>query len=145
MTVQTSAGTTIALSAAAPATYDQAGFDALTYTTIGEAIDLGSFGKEFNLVTYNPLGDRKTRKFKGSYNNGSVSVTLAQDDTDAGQVLAIAAADSDSNYSFKVTLQNGDIRYFVAKVMSYTTDVGTVDDITGATLNIEIDDDVLFV
>jgi hypothetical protein len=144
MTVQTSAGTTIALSATAPATYDEAGFAALTFTTIGEVIDLGSFGKVFNLVTYNPLGDRKTRKFKGSYNNGSISITLAQDDADAGQILAIAAADSDDNYSFEVTLQNGDIRYFVAKTMSYTTDVGTVDDITGATLQIELDDDVIF-
>jgi hypothetical protein len=38
MTVQTNAGTVISVSVAAPATHDQAGFAALTFTAIGEIV-----------------------------------------------------------------------------------------------------------
>ena len=41
MTVYTSAGTVLGISAAAPATYDESGYEALTFTTIGEAIPEG--------------------------------------------------------------------------------------------------------
>lgn len=62
---QTSAGTTLKISASLPATYDSAGFSILSYTTVAEITDMGEFGKEFNLVTHNPVNDRKTYKFKG--------------------------------------------------------------------------------
>ena len=42
--VQTSAGTTIAISAVLPATDDAAGYAALTWAAIGEVTDLGEFG-----------------------------------------------------------------------------------------------------
>lgn len=144
MPVQTSAGTKLSVSASLPATYDSTGFAALTFTDVGEVVDLGSFGKEFNLVTFNSLDDRRTQKFKGSYNNGTIAVQLGQDDADAGQIVLISGAESDNSHSFKVTLQNGDIRYFTGKIMSYTTDVGGSDQVTGATVTIEIDDDVIF-
>jgi len=56
----TSAGTTISLTDTEPTTYDVAGFDALTFTEVGEVSDLGEFGREYAEVTFNPLGDRRT-------------------------------------------------------------------------------------
>jgi hypothetical protein len=137
--VFTSAGTTIKISAGIPATNDAAGYAALTWTTIGEVTDLGEFGRVYNLVTHNPLATRATVKRKGSYNDGSVAMQLAIDDDDAGQVLALAALASDANYSFKITLQNGAIKYFQSQVMSFTTNVGSVDQITSAAITLEID------
>lgn len=139
----TSAGTTLAISATLPATYNETGFEAVSYTDIGEVVNLPEYGKASNLVTHNPLGDRKTYKFKGSYNNGSVTVQLAKDSDDAGQVIVLAANDSDNSYSFEVTLNDGTVQYFTAKVMSYTTNVGTVDQITGSTMQLEIDSDIV--
>ena len=71
MTVRTSAGTTLKVSASAPATFDKAGYSALTFTAVGEITDLGEFGREYALVTHNPVGTRGTQKFKGSFNEGT--------------------------------------------------------------------------
>jgi len=139
----TSAGTTLAISASLPSAYTATGFGAVTFTDIGEVTTLPEYGKTFNLVTHSPLGDRKIYKFKGSYNNGSVGVQMGRDVDDAGQVICAAAAASDNSYTFEVTLQDLTIQYFTGKVMSYTTNVGSVDQITGSTMTIEIDSDIV--
>lgn len=138
MTVRTSAGTSIGITASAPATFNVAGYDALTFTTIGEVTDISEFGREYSLVTHNPIGNRATVKKKGSFNEGSVTIQLGLDTDDAGQILAKAAVTSDAPYYFKITTQNGDIYYFPALVMSFTVGVGNVDSITSATMQVEI-------
>lgn len=138
MTVMTSAGTTIGISASAPATFNTTGYDALTFTSIGEVTDLGEFGREYALVTHNPLGSRGTVKKKGSFNEGSISLQVGLDTDDAGQILLKSASLSDSNHSFKVTTQNGDIYYFQAQVMSFKVGVGSVDQVTSATIMLEL-------
>jgi hypothetical protein len=143
-TAFTSAGTTIQISAVLPSPYSEVGFEAVTgWQTIGEVTDLGEFGRTYNLVTHNPLGDRRTVKRKGSYNDGTVAMTVARDPSDAGQAIAIEALDSDNSYSFLVTLQDGTELYFTAQVMSYTTNVGSVDQITTAAVSLEIDNDII--
>ncbi len=139
----TSAGTTLYVSAALPATNDSTGFAALSYTKVAEIVDLGSFGKKYNLVTHNPIDDRKTVKRRGSYNSGTLSVKMARVPANAGQAIIVAGLASDLGISCKVTLQNGTINYFQAQVMSYTTEVGSVDTITSATVDLEISEDVV--
>jgi hypothetical protein len=139
----TSAGTTISVVDSNPATYDQAGFEGLTYSLIGEVTDLGEFGREYSAVTHNPLGDRRTVKRKGSYNDGTVAMTVARVPGDAGQTLLTTGLDSDDNYSFEVVLQDGTTLYFEAQIMSYTTNVGSVDQITTASVSLEITNDII--
>jgi len=139
----TSAGTKISISATAPATYDATGFGALTYTEIGEVTELGEFGRTYNIVTFNPLGDRRTVKRKGAYNDGTIAAQMARVPSDAGQAILTAALASDDSYSMKVVLQDGTIFYFSAQIASYTTNVGSVDQITAASVNIEIDNDII--
>jgi len=141
--VQTSAGTILSVSATAPATYDQAGFAALTFTTIGEITDMGEFGKTYNLVTHQPLATRRTVKRKGSFNDGALSLQLARVPDDVGQVVLQAGLDSDDSYSFKVVLQDGEIQYFSGQVMSYTNNVGSADQINGSAVSVEIDNDII--
>lgn len=138
MTVHTSAGTTLKISASAPASFNVAGYSALTFTAVGEITDLGEFGREFTLVTHNPVGSRGTQKFKGSFNEGTMNLSLGLDTDDAGQVLMKAASLSDGPYSFEVTTQNGDTYYFQAMVMSFKVGVGSVDSITTATCTLEL-------
>jgi hypothetical protein len=138
MTVYSSAGASLKISASAPATFDATGYNALTMTTVGEVVDLGEFGREYNLITHNPIATRGTQKLKGSFNEGSISLQLGLDTDDAGQILLKAAASSDANYSFLVTTQNGDKYYFQAKVMSFKTGVGSVDSVTSATVSLEL-------
>jgi len=142
MSSRTSAGTTIGIGAA-PATYDAAGFGAVSFDLIGEVTDAGEYGKVYNLVTHNPLADRKTVKKKGSYNNGSITLQLAIDEADDGQIAAKAAVDSDDSFSIAVTKQNGAIDYFTAQVMSFTDNIGSVDNIESGSIQLEIDNDII--
>lgn len=146
-TAFTSAGTTLSISADLPATEDQAGYEdaGITYTEIGEITDVPEFGKTYNLVTHNPLGTRNTVKRKGSYNNGSVALQMAKDPADAGQIIALSALDSDENHTFKVAYADGSTEYFQAQVLSYTSNVGSVDSITSASVQLEITTDVVYV
>jgi hypothetical protein len=105
---------------------------------VGEITDLGEFGREFALVTHNPVGTRGTQKFKGSFNEGTMSLSLGLDTDDAGQIIMKAASLSDDNYSFMVTTQSGDRYFFQAKVMSFKVGVGSVDSITTATCTLEL-------
>ena len=145
MAATSTAGSTIAISATLPTTYDDevaTGFPSLTFTTCGEITDIGEYGKEYNLITHNPIGDRKTYKFKGNYNNGSLSLQMASDTSDAGQVILLTASGSDAPFAFEITHQNGDIDYFTGVVMSYRLAVAA-ESIKTATVSIEIDNDII--
>ena len=140
MAVFTSAGTTFAISDDIPATFNQAGYEnvGVVYSAVGEITDLGEFGREYALVTHNPVGNRSTQKFKGSFNEGTMNLSLALDTDDAGQILMKLASTTDANYTCRVTTQSGDKYYFQAKVMSWKVGVGSVDQITTATATLEI-------
>lgn len=143
---QSVAGTTLRISASLPATYDSAGFTALSYTLVSEITDMGDLGKEYTLITHNPVNDRKTYKFKGSYNNGSLALKLARATlvtTDAGQTIVIAAAASDADYSFKITFQDGGDLFFTGKILSFKTMIGSVNNILQADCKVEITSDIL--
>lgn len=138
MTVQTTAGSTLGIVAAAPATFDVTGYEALTFVNIGEITDLGEFGREYALVTHNPIGSRGTQKLKGSFNEGTMTLQLGLDESDAGQDLLQTAVDDDASYSFCVTLQDGSKYYFRALAMSFKRQPGSVDQVTAATCTLEI-------
>lgn len=137
---QTAAGATIGISAAAPATFDAAGFGALSLTNIGEVTNIGEFGKEWALVTHQPLASRGTKKGKGSYNNGQITPTMALDNSDNGQIALEAALESDDPVYFGVTLQDGTVYYFEGLVMKLPPNVGGTDDTVTTSPTIEITD-----
>lgn len=143
MAWQTAAGASLAIASTegAPATFDSAGYAAKTYVDVGEITNIGEFGKEFALVTHQPLSTRGVKKGKGSYNNGTLNPALALDTADAGQILMEEALESDISYAFQITLQNGAIYYLMGKVMSFKPNVGGVDDVVTASPTIEVDSD----
>lgn len=142
MSVQTVASAVISISATTPATFDQSGYETVftgsPVSVIGEITDAGQHGRMYNVVTHNPIGSRGTQKFKGSFNEGQKVLTLAVDDDDSGQSLAITALDSDNDYSFKVAYQDGSADYFQAKVMGFQKSMTGVDTMLTATLTLEI-------
>jgi hypothetical protein len=138
MAIGTTAGTTLAISAGVPATFDVAGYVALTYTNIGNIEDAGEHGRVYAEITFNPIDTRGTQKFKGSFNEGNKTLTLGYDSDDAGMILLKTALTSDADYAFEVTYPNGDIDYFQAKVMSLVKQATTVDTIRMATVELAI-------
>ena len=140
---QTAAGASLAIASTAgvPATFDAAGYEASVLVDVGEITNIGEFGKEFALVTHQPLSTRGVKKGKGSYNNGTLNPALALDTSDAGQLLMQTALESDDSWVFCVTLQDGSKYYLMGKVMSFKPNVGSVDDVVTASPTIEVDSD----
>jgi hypothetical protein len=145
--IVSSVGTVVSVSTTAPATYDAAGFGALTFSACGELAELPSFGAEAALATHTPLATCIVAKRRGSLNYGSVALTMAVSDADTGQTVlqdaAEAAAGTDAAVSVKVVLVNGEIQYFTAQVMSYKVNVGNADAITMAEVTLEIDNSII--
>lgn len=138
MGAQTVAGTEIGISAALPATYNKAGYDALTFVDIGEITNGGSHGRTYQVVNHNPINTRGTQKFKGSFNEGQKTLQLAVDNDDPGQEVVKTALNDDADYAFKVTYQDGSIDYFIAKVVSWSKSTESVDSMYSASVGLEL-------
>jgi hypothetical protein len=102
-----------------PATFDATGYAALTYTTIGEITDLGEFGREYNLVTHNPVATRSTSR-RRAFNEGAMTLQLAIDEADAGQVLPRPPTDPTTTIQLQADhCRAAIVYYFRAQVMSF--------------------------
>lgn len=141
MAWQTAAGAVLRIGTGVPATFDAAGYAAITYTEVGEITNIGSFGKEYALVSHQPLSSRGVKKGKGSFNNGTLNPALAYDSSDEGQIALKAALDSDSAFPFQVELQDGSSFYMMAIVMSLKPNVGGVDEVVTSSPTLEVTSD----
>jgi hypothetical protein len=138
MALGTVAGTAISISAAQPATFDGTGYAALTWTVIGNIDDGGEHGREYAEVTFNPIDTRGTRKYKGSFNEGTKTLSIGYDSDDAGMVVLKTALLSDNDFSFKVSYPGGDVDYFQAKTLSLKKSTGGVDSMKMASVSLSI-------
>lgn len=154
MAVHTSAGSKIFIGPVAGASVDtEAEYEVLSYVQVGEVEDIGAFGDAVNAVTFTSLSDRRVQKLKGSYDAGAFNVTMGLDGDDAGQEDLRDALASDADYAFKVVLNDGSTGspsqdttyYFRAKVMSFTTNIGGVENVTRAEASIAINSAIVTV
>ena len=136
----TSSGTTVAVSAALPATFNTAGYAALTFTDLGEVTQLGEIGREYEPVKHQPLADRETYTLKGNFSSPEVTMQMARIPSDAGQAILVAGLDSDARHSFEVTLPDGTILYFTSAIFSYLTNVDTGSSICAAAVKVNPSD-----
>jgi hypothetical protein len=146
--VISSVGTLLSVSASSPATYDIAGFEALTFSLVAEASEIPELGGVAALATHTPLATGIVAKRRGSINYGSITVPMALSAADTGQGILRTAGDTDAGedaqVSCKVERPNGNIEYFTAQVMSFTTNTSNADAITMSGVVLEIDGKVLY-
>lgn len=140
MTIETAAGATLAISAATPATEDSAGYGALTFTNVGEIETVPEFGGTSQIITFAALDDVRTRKLKGTFDGGDISVSVGQDPNDAGQNIARTAAEATNNqvHSFRVELASGRIKYFQGLVTGMTDLLNDVNSVVRSNMNVAI-------
>ena len=110
----------MSVSAATPATFDAAGYVALTFTDVGEASEIPENGAAHAVVTFTPLKTGIDDKFHGALNYGSITIPMGYDSADAGQIILLAALASKDAISFRETRSDGTIRYIMGKVFSFT-------------------------
>jgi hypothetical protein len=122
-----------------------ADFTALTIAVeVGLIENIGEFGKQFDLVTFQAVADGRTYKLKGGYNEGNLQLTVGSDLTDAGQLLLYqyGNAQDQNTYPFRIALvgtdPSWDSIYFGGKVFSYRQQLGSVNNVIRAQVNIEI-------
>jgi hypothetical protein len=138
MTVTTSAGSTLGISALAPPTYDLPGFYAVGFTLIGEITNVGEFGRSADKVEHKPLANRGTIKKKGGYDDGVMALTIGCDESDIGQIALEAVTSSDGPAYFALVRQDGTIHFFGALAFSFKRSVGERNNITNVTSSLEI-------
>ena len=137
----TSTGTKLSVVAEDPETFDDVGYEALTFVEVGEVIDLPEYGPNVQVVESNPLATGITEKFKGFINYGSQSMGLEFDSEDAGQIILAAGvegATKNVQHSVKIEYQDGSVDYYSARIFSYTKAPGSANSMVGSTVQVEI-------
>lgn len=132
-----SSGTTFSIATGAPATFDAVGLAAQTFVAIGKVKNGGEFGKQFEIISSNYLSQRGTEKRKGTFNAGTLSLTVDVNN-DLGQIACETALDSDADFTFKVVLKNGDTHYMRGIVTSFRVTIGGPNDMTSASIGLDL-------
>lgn len=148
MAFYTSAGTVMSVSTDLPATYDDTGFAALTWTEVGEITGVPEHGDTYNPVNHNPLADRQTRVVKGSKAVNNLSIPLALDRGDAGQIIVLdhtRGAKVDDPAAFKVEYPDGSTEYFNSLVMAFTVMADNVDSVLSGNISLASGFDIVTV
>ena len=138
--IDMSVGTIISVDAAQPATEDQTGYEALTYVAIGEITNIGESGGTATVTTFTPVNSGTVNKRKGSIDYGTMSLEIAKDASDAGQVdlkAGFDGAQKQTVHSFKVVDASGDAAYFMGLISSFTTSRGDANTVISHNCNIE--------
>lgn len=137
----TTLGTTLAVVAGEPASFDDIGYEGLTYAKVGEVGDLGEFGGTREVVTFTPVDTGVVAKRPGSIDYGEMSLQIARDATDAGQQAlqeALDGTESGNVHSFELTDRNGDKVYFTGIVSSFTYNAGSANTIFGGNVTVNL-------
>lgn len=87
------AGVIVEVSADDPATFDKAGYNALTYTAVRGFDNIGEIGDGYEAQAFDSITDGRI-PYRGILDAGEVDANMAADDTDAGQVILKAAFDA---------------------------------------------------
>lgn len=138
--IESMAGTTVAISASLPATYDAAGYGAttITYTAIGNIESIGPHGMSAAVTEFTPIDTAVVTKVKGSKNYGNIAIVAAYMPSDTGQDIVETASESNSRYSVKITYQDTSIHYLDVLVSTNEIQDGAVNDVQKRTFEFAI-------
>ena len=141
MAKQVNTGSLLSVATGVPASFDDTGYAAMTWVPVGEVLSFGEFGSTVDVVNSQPLATGVTEKFTGFINYGAISLGLEKDVDDAGQALIVShvdGAEKGNIISAKIELPDGSINYLDTRAFSYTTNLGSANQMIGSTANLEI-------
>lgn len=106
MPTTTAAGASLAIGPADETAAGLTAFEGLAYTAISNVETIGDIGERFTAVNYTVLDTREEQTDKGSKTAPLINPTIVRDSGDAGQTALRAAKESDSQFAFRVTLND---------------------------------------
>lgn len=125
-------------------------FEADSYVEVSEIESLGEFGDTAEEIKFTSLANSRTRKLKGPFDAGNVSVTVGDDPSDEGQIAMIAALAQKFDYNFKVISPDaltlggtGTIEYFYGKVMTKAKNIGNASNVIRRSLTVGINSPII--
>jgi len=117
--LENTTGTTIYVSAGEPATYDVAGFEALTWSQVVGTVSFGEWGDSEADVSEPLLSEGRVIHTNGASDGGEVSIVIQKRTTDAGADILETKGGTNDSVSFKkIYGESGDGEYGVGVVTS---------------------------
>jgi hypothetical protein len=129
------------ISASLPATYDNAGYSALSYTQVRGIKVVGDIGVNYDIVDFNVIGGIRHNKKVGLLAN-SIQIEVFKID-DAGQSLLKVLLSASVTYSFKFLLVDGTAYYFTAACSYRGNNAGESSNIHITKLTLDLDSELL--
>lgn len=113
-----SLGTTLEVSAAKPATLDQTGVNALTFTVVGGVASLPQRGDSAEDVSEAVLADGRVEHFVGQKDGGILEIPIKHIEDDAGQAILLAGAGTNTVHTLQEVDPDGEAHYYYGRIMS---------------------------
>lgn len=113
----------------------EADFSGESWTEIAHLESLGTLGDNANEVTFESIGENRTKRLKGTRNAPPMEVVCGIDYADAGQIALVAAEKEIHDYAFKVEFNDAPSggtpseRLFIAKVGSASESLDTANSV----------------
>jgi len=126
-------GTTLAIATGLPATFTEAGYEAMSWVVVGGLQTAGQLGGDDATITVSDLGTGRARTLKGETTGGVVPFSTREIPGDAGQVAIAAAGLSRAEFSFRIGEPLTVERYISGPVMNYKRNEFSVTSYAGHT------------
>ncbi len=126
-----SIGTTISVSVTEPATRDQAGYAALTYTKVGATLTIPTFGGSSSPTSSTPLETGTVCKSQGPIDWGQLAMNALYVEGEAGHAIlldGLNGSNKGQDLAIEIKYPNGAIRYTGGYVGAYTETPGSAGD-----------------
>jgi len=131
------------VAAAKPATDDQAGYEALTFTEVEGVVNIGEFGDNSEDVTATRLKDGRTEHFNGAKDGGEIQVQAISNASDPGQIIVKAGSGTNTTHSFKIVDPNGNATYFFGRLANWTQSERTASSYEGVAFTMRRNSDAV--
>ena len=141
--LESTTGVTIAVVAAEPATYDGAGYAALTFVPIVGMVSFGEWGDESNDVAEPLLSEGRNIHTNGLLDGGSVAMAIQHRTTDAGSDIIKTNGGTNTLISVKKTYASGDVEVATGVVSAFKQRAAENDAVRGYTCNLMVNTAVL--
>lgn len=151
MAIKAAAGTKIWIGPATTASElsEFQAIDEQDWVELGEVENLGEFGDQSQEITFESIGDSRTRRSKGSRDAGVMQIVVGADPQDPGQLAFEEAERTEFEYAIRIEENDAptpdysnSVSYFRGLVMSRRKNIGTNNNIVRRTFNVAINTEV---